>query len=113
MPQAKVGEKGVLSDGKRALKAAIDEDGQPRVMLPQMIMAKFTEMLTGKAPKDEALTRRRRKEATALASSAKQKKTIKKQGAPHELNLGEGGVRPLARPCMCSFVRRRDEWWLG
>ena len=39
--QAQVGEKHVLSDGRRALKAALDEAGNPKVMLPQMIMAEF------------------------------------------------------------------------
>mmetsp|Transcript_74356 Transcript_74356/g.204891 ORF Transcript_74356/g.204891 Transcript_74356/m.204891 type:complete len:128 (+) Transcript_74356:135-518(+) len=61
-------------------------------MLPQMIMAKFTQMLTGKAPKNEGLTQRRRKEATStcdrgeaaaepvVIAAAAPTKMIKKRG---------------------------------
>ena len=59
--QAKVGEKGALSDGRRAVKATLDEDGKPRQMLPQMMMAKFTQMLTGKAKKCKAPKAKSRK----------------------------------------------------
>ena len=85
--QAQVGEKHVLSDGRRALKAALDEAGNPKVMLPQMIMAKLTQMLTGKAAKNEGLTRRRRGEQAAaaaavpVAKAAAPRKTIRKRGA--------------------------------
>ena len=76
----------MLSDGRRALKAALDEAGHPKVMLPQMIMAKLTQMLTGKAAKNEGLTRRRRGEQAAAAAvpvaiAAAPAKTIKKRGA--------------------------------
>ena len=78
----------MLSDGRRALKAALDEAGNPKVMLPQMIMAKLTQMLTGKAPpRTRALTRRRRGEQAAAAAAvpvaiaAAPAKTIKKRGA--------------------------------
>jgi len=82
----------VLSDGRRALKPVLDESGRPKVMLPQMIMAKFTQMLTGKAPKNEGLTQRRRKEATStcdrgeaaaepvVIAAAAPTKMIKKRG---------------------------------
>ena len=83
--QAKIGEQNVLSDGRRALKAALDESGKPKIMLPQMIMAKFTQMLTGKAAKNEARARRRRKEAAAAAAVpvviAAPAKTVTKRGA--------------------------------
>ena len=77
----------MLSDGRRALKAALDEAGNPKVMLPQMIMAKLTQMLTGKAAKNEGLTRRRRGEQAAaaaavpVAKAAAPRKTIRKRGA--------------------------------
>ena len=73
----------MLSDGRRALKPVLDESGRPKVMLPQMIMAKFTQMLTGKAPKNEGFTRRRRKEAAAepVVVAPAPAKTITKRGA--------------------------------
>ena len=74
----------MLSDGRRALKPVLDESGRPKVMLPQMIMAKFTQMLTGKAPKNEGLTQRRRKGAAAepvVIAEAAPTKIIKKRGA--------------------------------